>query len=213
MNRIERSGIALICLGVVLYALSAEPPSLAESQAPTVTTQVPEPTVQNPIKPPTIPAYIPVQKKMPAYVPSKPPLSKGDVDGRYAQMHGLIGESERWVQDVFDNQYWTSTEPFKFMHTNGAQLSLTRVDGRVVSVRMDFPAGLLSPHIQTVLDYALGRGTVAPFYLDTLESATEELTGSFRHKDKHQLRYTAGRILSDGRAKKHPMWLLIELDE
>jgi hypothetical protein len=78
---------------------------------------------------------------------------------------------------------------------------------------MDFPAGLLSAHMQTVLDYALGRGTVAPFYLDTLETATEALTGRFRHKDKHQLRYTATRVLTDRRAKKHPMWLLIELDE
>ncbi len=213
MNRIELSGIALICLGVVLYVFRTEPPPVIEPQTPSVASEVPVSKTQPPMGPATIPAYTPVQKTMPAYVPSKPPLSKGGVDARYAQMHGLIGESERWVKEVFDNQYWTSTEPFKFQHTNGAQLSLTRTDGRIVSVRMDFPAGLLSPHIQTVLDYALGRGTVAPFYLDTLESATKELTGTFRHKDKHQLRYTAGRILSDGRAKKHPMWLLIELDE
>jgi hypothetical protein len=125
MNRIEFSGLVLICLGVVFYTLRKGSPAVAEFKRPVVAIKAPTLKKASRAKPAIVLDSKPIQPTVPVYVPSKPLPPKTVTNGRYAQMHGLIGESERWVQEVFDNQYWTSVEPFKFKHTNGAQLSLT----------------------------------------------------------------------------------------
>ncbi len=212
MGRVELTGLLLISAGCILYVLSGSPAKKASS---TLDTQPPQAPVKKAVtQPRVVKAAVRVASapKPAQFVQVKPKKVEPAVNARYVQMNGIIGESERWASSVFGNAYWTMLAPNQYEHTNGSQLTLTSVDGRVRQIRMDFGAGLMSPHMQTVLDYALGRGTNAPLYLDTIESATDELSGTFTHKNKHELRYRAGREqLKDLRRAK--TWLVIELAE
>jgi hypothetical protein len=212
MGRVELAGLVLVCAGGVLFALKPEGALMPTAPTPLVHTQpqtAPKASVKQPqSQPRQPPSQTPsVTTRMIEQVaqPAAP-----TVDARYAQMNGLIGESGQWVSSVFDNSYWTLIEPNHFEHRNGSQLRLSLVGGHVTKIRMDFASDLSSPAMQTVLDYALGRATNAPFYLDTLAQSTEVLTGTFEHKNKHELRYTAGLEPTQGK-KGSKAWLTIEL--
>jgi hypothetical protein len=208
MGRVELTGIVLVCIGAALYALTPEPSVELQSDKPREAAlgasakqtqiQVPVSQTQRRLALEHDAMYVP---------PSKPKPKQVVVDARYAQMNGLIGESGQWISSVFDNPYWTSNKPNHFRHINGSELRLSLVDGRVMEIRVDFAPKLASPAMQTVVDYALGRATNAPFYLDTLADANQVLTGTFEHKNKHRLRYTAGLDKDD----KSNAWLAIEV--
>ena len=207
MGRVEFTGLVLVCIGIALYAMRPEP-SLELQAAKQPQPVVVQPATQAPIQAPVRQTLQPrsMADKL-TYVPPKSKSKQIVVDARYAQMNGLIGESSQWVSSVFDNPYWTAIKPNQFSHTNGSHLRLSFAEGRVRKIRVDFTPNLASPAMQTVLDYVLGRATNAPFYLDTLADSTDVLTGTFEHKGKHQLRYTAGVSKTDESAA----WITIEV--
>ncbi|MGB0647957.1 MAG: hypothetical protein ACPGQS_12315 [Bradymonadia bacterium] len=210
-GRVEVFAVAAGIGGLLFFLLSPDPsPRQMVATPVNPPTAVPERSVSprlasQRVKPrrdvEEIPPFEPPIKAVP-----KPPV----VNARYAQMNGLIGESIQLIEAVFNNIYWEARGDNRFEHVNGTVMTLSVESERVVAMRMEFPPDLPSPEMQNAVDYALGRATVSPFYLDQLENAKNTLAGQFKHKDKFEVAYSAGRRVKKG-AKKLSGWLVFEI--
>ena len=111
---------------------------------------------------------------------------------------------------MFQTKEWTNDGDNQFKYVNGTRLTLLVEADRVMSVRLDFPPGLPSPAMHNALDCVLGRSSPSPFYLDELENTTKTMEGRFKHKDKFEVTYAAGRQLKDGKKQKSA-WLVFDV--
>ena len=210
-GRVELLAASAGVIGLILFLFSSDPssppmvatPLKSSSKAPEKGRAFRKPAQRADAKrdEEVVPPFVPPVKAVP-----KPPV----VDARYAQMKGLIGESSSWIESVFDNIYWEALGDNRFEHVNRTVMALSVESDKVIEMRMDFPPELPSPEMQNALDYALGRSTVSPFYLDELENAKTVLEGRFKHRDKFEITYSAGRSMKKG-AKKLSGWLVFKV--